>query len=64
MTGTKRPSLLLKSNWLTNHPRLAEPSRESGSSGRLLVGGVCLEFPLSIAEADLAKLIRVAGQFS
>ncbi|MCD1635388.1 transposase [Martelella mediterranea] len=45
-------------------PRLADPSRESGSSGRLLVGGVCLEFPLSIADAELAKLIRVAGQFS
>lgn len=45
-------------------PRLADPSRESGSTGRLLVGGVRLEFPLGIADAELAKLIRVAGQFS
>ncbi|MEO1989246.1 MAG: transposase [Martelella sp.] len=44
--------------------RLAELNHDSGSIGRLLVGGVCLEFPLSIADAELAKLIRVAGQFS
>nr|WP_272214233.1 transposase [Marinicella sp. W31]MDC2878464.1 transposase [Marinicella sp. W31] len=44
--------------------RLAELRQDSGSSGRLLVGGACLETPLSITDAELAKLICVAGQFS
>lgn len=34
----------------------------SEGSAHLYVGGICLEFPLSIDEAELLKLIRVAGQ--
>ncbi|WP_226626799.1 hypothetical protein [Alloyangia pacifica] len=34
----------------------------SASSAHLYMGGICLQFPLSIDEADLLKLIRVAGQ--
>lgn len=34
----------------------------SAGCAHLYVGGVCLQFPLSIAEADLLKLIRVAEQ--
>ncbi len=30
--------------------------------GRILCGGVAIEFPLGISEGDLAKLVHVAGQ--
>ncbi|WP_146180803.1 transposase [Thalassorhabdomicrobium marinisediminis] len=38
------------------------PVNGSTCSAHLYVGGICLQFPLSIDEADLLKLIRVAGQ--
>ncbi|MBU2961130.1 hypothetical protein KO516_09955 [Citreicella sp. C3M06] len=34
----------------------------SAGSAHLYMGGICLQFPLSIDEVDLLKLIRVAGQ--
>ncbi|WP_460275906.1 transposase [Celeribacter sp. ULVN23_4] len=40
----------------------ATRSAATHGSGHLYVGGICLQFPLSIDEADLLKLIRVAGQ--
>ncbi|MGV0910237.1 transposase [Martelella sp. FOR1707] len=62
--GREKPKPFAEVKLAHETSRLVEPSRESGSTGRLLVGGVCLEFPLNITDAELAKLIRVAGQFS
>lgn len=31
--------------------------------GRIVCGGLAIEFPLSISKGDLAKLVQVAGQF-
>lgn len=41
-------------------PNMAANATEG--SAHLYVGSICLQFPLSINEADLLKLIRVAGQ--
>lgn len=33
-----------------------------GAMGRMQIGSISFEFPIEIAEADLLKLVRVAGQ--
>lgn len=43
-------------------PQTTAAGNGSDGSAHLYVGGICLQFPLSIDEADLLKLIRVAGQ--
>ncbi|WP_180899135.1 transposase [Martelella soudanensis] len=62
--GRERPKPFAAVQLAREPTHLAELHHDSGASGRHLVGGVCLEFPLSIGDAELAKLIRVAGQFS
>nr|WP_272211434.1 transposase [Marinicella sp. W31]MDC2877320.1 transposase [Marinicella sp. W31] len=62
--GREKPKPFAEVKLAEETSRLAELSHNSGAIGQLLVGGVCLEFPLNIADAELAKLIRVAGQFS
>lgn len=39
-----------------------EPASTKIEFGRILCGGVTIEFPLTISESDLAKLVHVAGQ--
>ena len=41
---------------------VAPTATTTESSAHLYLGSICLQFPLSIDEADLLKLIRVAGQ--
>ncbi len=38
-------------------------SGSRSNSGRILCGGVAIEFPLDISAGDLVKLVQVAGQF-
>ncbi|WP_158243239.1 hypothetical protein [Acidimangrovimonas sediminis] len=46
-------------------PKAPQTSAAAGATvGRLHIGALSLEFPLDIAEADLLKLIRVAGHAS
>ncbi|WP_417742252.1 hypothetical protein [Salipiger sp.] len=42
-------------------PQTTAAGNGSGGAAHLYLGGICLQFPLSIEEADLLKLIRVAG---
>lgn len=42
--------------------RNALPSDCQANVGRIRCGAMSIEFPLGISEADLAKLLRVAGQ--
>lgn len=41
--------------------RLDTVNTNTLEQARIIVGAVCIEFPLSIDEANLAKLVRVAG---
>jgi hypothetical protein len=45
-------------------PQTTAAASSSAGSAHLYAGGICLQFPLSIEEADLQKLIRVARQIS
>lgn len=44
----------------TSHAAAGE--RSASGYARLHLGSICFEFPVGIGEADLLKLIRVAGQ--
>lgn len=41
----------------------ASPAGSPTGCGRIVCGGVAIEFPLGIFEGDLAKLVQVAGRF-
>lgn len=46
---------------LRSEARSIGAQSSNSDQARIIVGAVCIEFPLSIDEASLAKLIRAAG---